>query len=78
MSTLIGSDISAKEIMSHTTLLAEAFPALVSVSLIEHLKVSKLSTASAVIVISLVVHPDVTPRWLLCVRYDQPIPSVEL
>ena len=44
-STVIGSDISVNEIMSHTTLLAEALPAEVSVSLMAHLKVSKLSTA---------------------------------
>ena len=51
--------------MSHTTLLAEALPADVSVSLMAHLKVSKLGTASLVIVISLVVQPAVTPRTMI-------------
>ena len=49
----------------HTTLLAEALPADVSVSLMAHLKVSKLSTASLVMVISLVVQPAVTPRTMI-------------
>ena len=64
----MGSDISENEIISQTTLFAEALPELVSVSLMAHLKVSKFNTASAEMVISLVVHPAVTPLWLVEVR----------
>ena len=77
-STVMGSDISVKEMMSQTTLLADALPVEVSVSLMAHLNVSKFSTASAVMVISLVVQPAVTPRGLEEVRQAQPAPSIEL
>lgn len=64
--------------ISQTTLLADAFPTLVSVSFIAHLNVSKFSTASAVIVISLVVQPPVTPLGFVDVNCAQPTPRSAL
>ena len=77
-STVMGSDMSVNEMISQTTLFAELLPADVSVSLMAHLNVSKFSTASAVMVISFVVQPAVTPRGLAEVRQAHPAPSIAL